>query len=279
MKRMVKEEDNLFHYLEKNTDYSKKKLKSLLKYRNVTVNQKVVTAYDTPLKKGQIVEITKERKETKIGTIPIIYEDQDYLVVNKPSGMLTISTEKEKNRTLYHQVREYIKTKQNAEKIYIVHRLDRETSGLVLFCKDENLRNRIQENWEQVAIKREYRAVVEGILEKKNDCLVSYLKENKIGKVYIANHQEGKKAITNYEVMEENQNSLLKIEIQTGRKNQIRVQLSEIGHPIIGDNKYGGRKAKRFLLCANHLEIKDPRTHKIYSFEINTPREFYRNLS
>ena len=117
------------------------------------------------------------------------------------------------------------------------------------------------------------------LLEKKKDCLTSYLKENKIGKVYESKKDDGKLAITNYEVIEENQNSLLKIEIETGRKNQIRVQLSGIGHPIIGDKKYGGKKAKRFLLCANRLDLKDPRTQKIYSFEINIPREFYRNLS
>ena len=154
MKIIVKEEKNLIDYLVSNTDYTKTKIKSLLKYKNITVNGKVPLNHDYVLRKGQVVEISKEKKASKIGNIDIIYEDDNYLVVNKPSGMLTISTEKEKNRTLYHMVREYIHNKKKHEKIFIVHRLDRETSGLVLFCKNEELRDKIQENWENVAVKR-----------------------------------------------------------------------------------------------------------------------------
>lgn len=278
MKIIVKRESNLLDYLIENTDYTKTKIKSLLKYKNITIDGKIPLHFDMVLKKGQVVEISKEKKVTKINTIDIVYEDKDYLVVNKPSGMLTISTEKEKNRTLYHMVREYIHSKRNREKIFIVHRLDRETSGLVLFCKNEELRDKIQENWENVAVKREYVAVVSGILEKKKERLVSYLKENNANIVYVSKNKEGKQAITNYEVVKENKNSLLKILIETGRKNQIRVQLNEIGHPIMGDKKYGNVKGKRLLLCANCLDIRDPRTKKILSFEINIPREFMRNL-
>lgn len=278
MKIIVKKECNLIDYLVENTDYTKTKIKSLLKYKNIMIDGKVPLHFDMVLKKGQVVEISKEKKVTKINTIDIIYEDKDYLVVNKPSGMLTISTEKEKNRTLYHMVREYIHGKRNREKIFIVHRLDRETSGLVLFCKNEELRDKLQENWENVAIRREYVAIVSGILEKKKERLVAYLKENKANLVYVSKNKEGKQAITNYEVIKENRNSLLKILIETGRKNQIRVQLNEIGHPILGDKKYGNIKGKRLLLCANRLDIRDPRTKKVLSFEINVPREFMRNL-
>lgn len=278
MKLIVKQASNLMDYLVINTDYTKKKVKSLLKYKSITIDGKVPLGHDIPIKKGQIIEISKEKKIMKIGTIDIVYEDTDYLVVNKPSGMLTISTDKERNRTLYHMVREYVHSKQNHEKIFIVHRLDRETSGLVLFCKNEDLRNKIQENWENVAIRREYAAVVIGLLDKKKDRLVSYLKENKANMVYVTKNKDGKQAITNYEVIKENQNSLLKIMIETGRKNQIRVQLAEIGHPIVGDKKYGTGKGKKLLLCANRLDLKDPRTRKILTFEINVPREFMRNL-
>lgn len=278
MKLVVKQEANLLDYLIKNTDYTKTKIKSLLKYKNIMIDGKTPLHHDLILRVGQVIEISKEKKVSKINTVDIVYEDTDYLVVNKPSGMLTISTDKEKNRTLYHMVREYIHDKKNHEKIFIVHRLDRETSGLVLFCKNEILRDKIQENWDKVAIRREYSAVVVGILEKKKDHLVSYLKENKANVVYTTKNTTGKQAITNYEVVKENQNSLLKILIQTGRKNQIRVQLSEIGHPIIGDKKYGNVKGKRLLLCANRLDIMDPRTKQILSFEINIPREFIKNL-
>lgn len=278
MKLTVKTNENLMNYLLKNTDYTKTKLKSLMKYKSITINGKVPVSYDVVLKIGQTVEISKEKKITKIGTIDIVYEDDNYLVVNKPSGMLTVSTDKEKNRTLYHLVREYIHSKKKHEKIFIVHRLDRETSGLVLFCKNEELRNKIQENWDRVAIRREYVAVVNGILDKKKQKLESYLKENKANQVYVSKGKDGKLAITNYEVIRENKNSLLKILIETGRKNQIRVQLNEIGHSIIGDKKYGNIKGKRLLLCANRLDIKDLKTNKVLSFEINIPREFMRNL-
>lgn len=276
MKLVVKKNSNLLEYLLENTDYTKTKLKSLLKYKNISVNNKTVTTFDYVLKVKDVVEVSKEKRVTKIGTIDIVYEDSNYLVVNKPSGMLTISTDKEKNRTLYHMVREYIHSKKNHEKIFIVHRLDRETSGLVLFCKNETLRDKMQENWESVAIRREYAAVVVGILDKKKDKLVSFLKENKANLVYVA--KDGKKAITNYEVVKENRNSLLSILIETGRKNQIRVQLNDIGHPIIGDKKYGNVKGKRLLLCANRLDIRDIKTNKVLSFSINVPREFMRNL-
>lgn len=278
MKLVVKEEEKLLAYLEKYTDYSKKKIKSLLKYKAITINGKVPLLVDPILKKNQVIEISKEKKETKIGTIDIIYEDSDFLVVNKPSGMLTIATEKEKNRTLYHMVREYVARKEKHEKIFIVHRLDKDTSGLVLFCKEENLRNTIQENWENVAVRREYYAVVSGILNTKKNRLVHYLKENKENMTFVAKDKSGKVAITNYEVIKENKNSLVKLMIETGRKNQIRVQMNEIGHPIIGDKKYGNVKGKRLLLCANRLDIRVPKTNKLLTFEINIPREFMRNL-
>lgn len=274
----VEKDSKLLDFLLEYTDYSRNKIKSLLKYKGISVSNKTIIKYDTLLKKGQVVEISLEKKDTKIGNMDIIYEDEHYLVVNKPSGMLTIATEKEKTRTLYHQVREYVKGKNKHNKIFIVHRLDKETCGIVLFCKDENLKMKLQENWEKVAIRREYTAVVKGIMEKKKDRLVSYLKESKTNMVFSSSDKTGKLAITNYKVKKENGNSLLNILIETGRKNQIRVQLNDIGHPIIGDKKYGNMKGKKLLLCANRLDIKDPLSGKIMKFEISIPREFMKNL-
>lgn len=274
----VEKDSKLLDFLLEYTDYSRNKIKSLLKYKGISVSNKTIIKYDTLLKKGQVVEISLEKKDTKIGNMDIIYEDEHYLVVNKPSGMLTIATEKEKTRTLYHQVREYVKGKNKHNKIFIVHRLDKETCGIVLFCKDENLKMKLQENWEKVAIRREYTAVVKGIMEKKKDRLVSYLKESKTNMVFSSSDKTGKLAITNYKVKKENGNSLLNILIETGRKNQIRVQLNDIGHPIIGDKKYGNMKGKKLLLCANRLDIKDPLSGKIMKFEISVPREFMKNL-
>ncbi|MDD6224625.1 MAG: RluA family pseudouridine synthase [bacterium] len=274
----VEHDGELLPFLLEHTDYSRNKIKSLLKYRNVSVGNQILTRYDTYLKKGQVVTISLEKKETKIGKIDIIYEDEHYLVVNKPSGMLTIATEKEKNRTLYHFVREYVKKKNKHQKIFIVHRLDQDTCGIVLFSKDESLKQKLQGHWDQVAMKREYTAVVVGILANKKDKLVSYLKENQRNIVYSTKDKSGKLAITSYEVKKENHNSLLSIVIETGRKNQIRVQLNDIGHPIIGDRKYGNVKSKKLLLCANCLWIKDPLTSKVMKFEIHYPREFIKNV-
>ena len=274
---VVKENSILTDYLVEHTDYTKSKLKSLFKYKNISVNGKVPLNLNVEVKKNDKVEISKEIKNVSIDTIPIVYEDNNYLVVNKPSGMLTIATDKEKVRTLYHKVREYIHSKKTNEKIFIVHRLDKETSGLVLFCKNEKLRDKMQENWENIALKREYTCVVGGILNKKKDKLVYNLKERKDNTVIISS--DGKKAITNYEVLKEDKNSLLKVVIETGRKNQIRVSLAHIGNPIIGDNKYGGEKNKKMLLCANRLDIKDITTNKVLSFEVNVPREFLKKLS
>ena len=278
MKIIVKKKDNLLNYLVDNTDWSKSKIKSLFKYKSILVNGKIPLNPNVDVKEKDTIEVSTDKKTVNIGTIPIIYEDENYLVVNKPSGMLTIATNKEKEKTLYHKVREYINSKK--EKIFIVHRLDRDTSGLVVFCKNEKLRDKIQENWEKVAILREYRCVVTGIMPKKKDKLVNYLKETKDGSVYISNNT-GKQAITNYEVLKEDSNSLLKIVIETGRKNQIRAQLAYINHPIIGDKKYGDNKvkSKKLLLVANRLDIKDPVSKKVLSFEVNVPREYLKNLS
>ena len=145
MKIIVKKKDNLLNYLVDNTDWSKSKIKSLFKYKSILVNGKIPLNPNVDVKEKDTIEVSTDKKTVNIGTIPIIYEDENYLVVNKPSGMLTIATNKEKEKTLYHKVREYINSKK--EKIFIVHRLDRDTSGLVVFCKNEKLRDKIQENW------------------------------------------------------------------------------------------------------------------------------------
>lgn len=279
MKLIVKESNNLLDYLLNNTDYNKTKIKSLFKYKNIYLNNKNPLSLKDLVKKKDIIEIKKNIKQVKINNIDIIYEDNNYLVVNKPSGMLTISTDKEKNRTLYHFVREYVNSKQKKEKIFIVHRLDKETSGIVLFCKNEKLRDKLQEKWNDLVILREYHAVVKGLIPKEKDTLEFYLKENSINKVFVSNSKNGKLSITNYTLVKKDKNSLLKLDIKSGRKNQIRVSLSHIGYPILGDMKYGNYKYKRLLLCSNKLVFKDILTNKVLSFEINIPREFYKSLS
>lgn len=210
--------------------------------------------------------------------LDIVYEDKNYIIINKPPGILTVSTDKEKEKTLFHKVFTYLKQKNKNNKVFIVHRLDKDTSGIVLFAKSEKLKNLLQNNWDNVCKLREYVAVVEGVTIEKEKTLKSYLKEDKTLRVYeTKNKKEGKLAITKYSLITNtNKYSLLKINIQTGRKNQIRVQLSAIGNPIIGDKKYNSKTnpIKRLGLHSNKLIIIDPITKKELVFECDVPSSF-----
>ena len=210
--------------------------------------------------------------------LDIIYQDKFIIVINKPSGLLTVSTEKEKEHTLFHKVYLYEKQKNKNNKIFIVHRLDKDTSGLVIFAKTEKIKYLLQDNWDNIVKTREYMALVSGCVKKEKDTIKSWLKENKNFTVYSSNKKDdGKLAITNYERLKTNGNySLLKINISTGRKNQIRVHMQDIGHPIVGDKKYNSKSnpIKRLGLHANKLEILHPITKEQLIFESNTPKCF-----
>lgn len=206
----------------------------------------------------------------------IIYEDKELLVVNKEPNYLTIATDKEKYKTLYHEASMYVKKQHPKNKVFIVHRLDKDTSGIVVFAKNENKKRELQNNWEST--KREYYAIVSGKMQKQKDVLKSYLVEDKTLNVHSTkNPKLGKLAITEYEVMaSDSAFSLLKINIKTGRKNQIRVQLSDINHPIVGDKKYGCKHniMRRMALHAYLIEFEIK--GKKYKFETKMPKEFQR---
>lgn len=225
-----------------------KNYKTLLKNRSVLVNNKVVTKYNYILKEDDKVTINKYNKSKDIY---IVYEDKDIIVVDKPYNLLTITNGKE--ISLYNLVSEYVKKSNKNNKIFIVHRLDKDTSGLVVFAKNIKTKNYLQDNWDKV--ERRYKALVLGKTKEK-DILKNYLKENKNHYVYIAD--TGDLAITIYKKIKEiNNNSLLDINIKTGKKNQIRVQLSNINHPILGDKKYGSNNYKRLCLHAYKLILFD----------------------
>ena len=207
--------------------------------------------------------------------LDILYEDKFIIIVNKPSNLLTIATDKIYEDTLYSQVYDYLKQKHKNNKVFIVHRLDKDTSGLVLFAKNELVKHKLQDNWETV--KRFYYAIVNGSIEKNSDIIKSYLKETKTLLVYSTNDNNGKLAITEYELLKKNNKySLLKIGIKTGRKNQIRVHLNDINHSIVGDKKYGinNNPLKRLCLHAYYLEFSHPVTNEIIKIESKYPKEF-----
>lgn len=207
----------------------------------------------------------------------ILYEDKELLVINKPSGLLTVATDKESFNTLYHQAREYIKKQNPKNKIFIVHRLDKDTSGIVVFAKNEKIKLALQNNWEKVAKVREYIALVCGKPKKIKGEIKNYLKETKTLQVYSTNDKNGKLAITKYEVLQYNKEySLMKINILTGRKNQIRVHMKDLGCPIVGDKKYEAKKNpfRRLCLHASKLVLVYPFTNKEMEFVTKSPVVF-----
>ena len=272
-KYIVKENEILIEFLKKTfSNLSKNSVKSLLHNEKVFVNGNMTTKYNYELNIGDVVEI----REKVAKNIDIIYEDKDIIVINKPSGLLTVATEKEKNKTAYHLVMEYLKKKNKNNRIFIIHRLDKDTSGIIMFAKNERAKHLYQDNWNDIVKKRCYYAVIDGKMENKEGTIKSYLKENG-NMVYSVKDRSGKIAITEYKVLKEIKNiSLLDINLRTGRKNQIRVHMKENKTPILGDLKYGEKSKliNRLALHAYKLELVNPVTKKLLTFEINMPNEF-----
>ena len=272
-KYIVKENEILIEFLKKMfSNLSKNSVKSLLHNEKVFVNGNMTTKYNYELNIGDVVEI----REKVAKNIDIIYEDKNIIVINKPSGLLTVATEKEKNKTAYHLIMEYLKKKNKNNRIFIIHRLDKDTSGIIMFAKNERAKHLYQDNWNDIVKKRCYYAVIDGKMENKEGTIKSYLKENG-NMVYSVKDRSGKLAITEYKVLKERKNiSLLDINLKTGRKNQIRVHMKENKTPILGDLKYGEKSKliNRLALHAYKLELVNPVTKKLLTFEINMPNEF-----
>ena len=272
MKYFVNGNYLLFDYLRNNIDgKSKNNIKSLLKNEVVFVNGKIVTKYNYVLCDGDVVEINKKKANNNIN---IIYEDNDIIVIDKPSKILTISNKNEKVNTLYRMVSDYLKKEH--KKVFIIHRLDFDTSGIIMFAKSQRVQKLYQDNWNDLAKIREYTAIVDGITANKGH-IESYLKQTKTLLVYSSKNKDGLFAITDYEKIGGNSKySMLKILISTGRRNQIRCHMADIGHPILGDYRYKCKinPIDRLCLHANRLEIINPITKEVMVFNSNIPKEF-----
>lgn len=272
MKYFVNGNYLLFDYLRNNIDgKSKNNIKSLLKNEVVFVNGKIVTKYNYILCDGDVVEINKKKANNNIN---IIYEDNDIIVIDKPSKILTISNKNEKVNTLYRMVSDYLKKEH--KKVFIIHRLDFDTSGIIMFAKSQRVQKLYQDNWNDLAKIREYTAIVDGITSNKGH-IESYLKQTKTLLVYSSKNKDGLFAITDYEKIGGNSKySMLKILISTGRRNQIRCHMADIGHPILGDYRYKCKinPIDRLCLHANRLEIINPITKELMVFNSNIPKEF-----
>lgn len=260
---------------------SRNNIKNILKRHCVSVDGAPVTQFDFEIAKGDIVIVSRfpikdQKKHSK--KIPIIYEDDEIIVIDKPVGMLSIASDKEKANTAYRMVTDYLQAFDRHNRVFVVHRIDKETSGVLMFAKNEKLRDLLQDNWNDLVIKRGYYAICEGRMEELEGTIKSYLKMNKENLMYVSKtSKDAQFCITNYKVVSETDRySLLDVDIKSGRKNQIRVQLGSIGHYIIGDDKYGepSDPIHRLGLHAYNLTLKHPITGKVLKFESKIPPIF-----
>lgn len=267
------------------SNMGRNKVKSLLTHGQVMVNDQVVTRHDHPLVQGQTVTILAMRKVSSddLDGVQILFEDDDVLVIDKPAGLLSMGTDTEKEHTAYRILGDYMRMKNPKSRIFIVHRLDRDTSGVMMFAKRESVQQKLQNAWKDVVVERAYLAVVEGRVQQDTGTITSWLKESKTLIMYISRKEgDGQKAITHYEVLHRTgEYSLLKVQLETGRKNQIRVQMQSIGHPVVGDDRYGAIKDPlgRLGLHASVLSFHHPTTDKVMRFETDFPSAFLRVFS
>ncbi len=273
----VKENDRLIDFLIKTfPNKSRNNIKTLLSKKLVLIDGAPVSQFDFEVVKGDIIQISPvsvKQTQQKASKLKILFEDENYLVINKPAGLLSVATDKEKTITAYRLCMDYVRQKNSKARIFVTHRIDKETSGVLLFAKNEALRNTLQDNWNDLVITRQYIALIEGNMEKDEGTIISWLRETKTNLMYSSHKKgDGQKAITKYKVIEKNEKySLLDVNIETGRKNQIRVHFKESGHPIVGDEKYMATSYAigRLGLHARKLVIRCPLTNQIMTFVAN----------
>ena len=263
------------------TDKSRNNVKSLLSRKLIAVDGRLTSQFDTPLSPGQVVSLL-DSPGPRSGALPfpILYEDEHLIVVNKPAKLLSVATDKEKRRTAYHAVTDYVKSQHVDNRIYVIHRLDRDTSGVLLFARDPETKALFQSRWNEIVLRRGYQAVVEGRPPRDRDTIRSFLVETKTHLSFSGQPGPGaREAITNYEVTRTgNGYALLDISIDTGRKNQIRVHMKELGCPIAGDKQYGAQTNPIGRLClhAHELRLRHPATGEELTFTAKMPRDFNR---
>ena len=271
-------------------------IKQLLGQRRVTVNNVIQTRHDTPLRRGDIITIESGRGNVELRhpKLRVVYEDDALIVVEKKNGLLTIPVKADsKETTVFSILKEYVRKQSHRNTVHVVHRLDRETSGLLVFAKSPELQEYMRTYWRQLVTKRSYVALVEGKLEKNEGKITSWLTEDSRTALVSSSPVDngGQLAITNYKVLKESalqtdeadlktEYSLVELNLETGRTNQIRVHMASMGHPVVGDRKYGhGNESSpidRLCLHARVLEFIHPMTEKKVRFEAPMPKEFAR---
>ncbi len=283
--RTVSQPSELLVYLfEAWPDTKKKQVRTWLKFGSVTVNGRVVTQFDHRLKPGDKVEIRAKGlapPETALqGGVRVKHEDHDIIVIEKPAGLLSIASPSELEKTAYVFLTDHVRqgNQFSRERVWIVHRLDRETSGLMIFAKSESAKTVLQNDWD--AVEKKYRAVVEGAPPSDAGLFDSHLDESNPLKVYSDKESpKTRRALTRYRVMKKAKaTTLVELTLETGRRHQIRVQLADAGCPIVGDGKYGAETdpIKRLALHASSLRFIHPVTRKEMRFESPLPGDLGR---
>lgn len=261
-------------------DRKKTAVRAFLKHNQVKVGQTVTTRFDYPVAPGDKVSVntSREWQTFRNPRLKIFYEDDDIIVVYKGYGLLSMGTDKKKEGTAYSILREYVKRVDPRNKLFIVHRLDQHTSGLMVFAKTEEAKNTLQHNWNNMVLERRYLAVVEGCPDEREGVQKSYLAENAQHIVYsTTNPKEGQLAVTRWKAVKSRHGyTLMEVSLDTGRKNQIRVHMKDLGHPIAGDRKYGAKTSPihRLALHAATLRFVHPVTRKDMNFSTPAPAAF-----
>ncbi len=279
----VRESDMLMRFLQDSLKHkSRDNIKSLLRNKQVLVNGVVLSQFNHPLNQGDTVLIRWDT--TADGNIcrnlQIVYEDEYIIVIEKHAGLLSMSAGSESYNTAFSILSSYVKKQRLSNKIFIVHRLDRDTSGLMIFARSEKIQSVLQKDWKNNVRERKYSVLVEGEVEEKEGILKSYIYESKALMMHSTeNPEKGDIAITHFRTIKTNTNySLLEVNLETGRKNQIRLHMKDMGHSVVGDKKYGatGNPIGRLGLHASVLEFIHPVTKEVMRFESKVPAKFRR---
>ncbi|MDE6771469.1 MAG: RluA family pseudouridine synthase [Muribaculaceae bacterium] len=266
---------------ERMPDRSRTDLKSWLRYGRIMIDGVLSTAFNAEVPPGGKVDVNMSRPFVVLNNprLKLVYEDDDVIVVNKGYGLLSVGTQSHrKEESAYEILRNYVKEKNPRNKLYVVHRLDRDTSGLMMFAKNEEAQETLRHNWNNMVLDRLYVALLEGYVREDSGYMKSRLAENSQFVVYSTEEPgEGKLALTRFKVLKRaNGLSLVEFSLDTGRKNQIRVHASEMGHPISGDRKYGAKESRLHRLClhARTLRFAHPVTRRDMRFELPVPSRF-----
>lgn len=277
----VREENTLLEFLLKQMGISKNRAKDLLAGRAVSVNRRLSTRHDTPLHIGEVVRVSRHRQSTMLLNkyVKIIYEDKDIVVIEKSEGILSMASTP-KQYCVKNVLDEYFEKRHFKCTAHVVHRLDRETSGLMIYAKNVEVARILENNWHSMVYDRRYVALLCGKMDKEGGTVQSWLKESKSYVTYSSpTDNGGKLATTHYHRLWNNEDfSLVEMKLETGRKNQIRVHMADLGFPVAGDHKYGNGRdpLHRLALHAYRLNFFHPITHEEMQFETPIPKDFMK---